>query len=227
MTPAVQPPTLPATPPALSAPPMSPPPAPPPPPPPVIVQTVPSLYRFTVEQYQRMVEAGVLTDEDKVELLDGYVVSKMPRNPPHDGTIQVITKRLGKRIPDGWDLRVQLTLVLPGSQPEPDGAVARGDETTYLHRHPTPADVGLVIEVADSTLLLDRRQKAPMYAEAGIVIYWIINLVDRQIEVHSQPSGPAVNPAYASLQTYRIGDSVPLILDGNTAATIPVADLLP
>lgn len=66
-----------------------------------------------------------------------------------------------------------------------------------------------------------------MYAEAGIVIYWIINLVDRQIEVHSQPSGPAANPAYASLQTYRIGDSVPLILDGNTAATIPVADLLP
>src|SRR5436309_3604152 len=88
---------------------------------PVTYWADPSVYRFSVAQYQRMIETGILNDErDKVELLEGYVVYKMPRNPPHDGTIQVITKRLGRRVPVGWDLRVQLTVELPDSHPEPD-----------------------------------------------------------------------------------------------------------
>src|SRR5204862_1533731 len=82
-----------------------------------------SIPKFSVSRYQRMIETGVLTAEDKVELLENYVVLKMPRNPPHDGTIQIISKRLGRRVPTGWDLRVQLSVVLPDSQPEPDFAV--------------------------------------------------------------------------------------------------------
>jgi Uma2 family endonuclease len=187
----------------------------------------PSVYRFTVEQYQRMTEAGILTKNDKVELLEGYVVFKMPRNPPHDGTIQVVTKRLGRRIPTGWDGRVQLTVALPDSQPEPDFAVARGDETTYLYRHPTAAEVGLVVEVADSSLDRDQAEKGRLYARADIPVYWIINLVDRRVEVYTQPSGPTPAPAYGSLVTYAPGDAVPLVLDGATVATIPAADLLP
>jgi Uma2 family endonuclease len=183
--------------------------------------------RFSVQRYQRMIETGILTSEDKVELLENYVVLKMHRNPPHDGTIQVINKRLGRRLPPGWDLRVQLTVVLADSQPEPDFAVARGDETTYLVHHPTATDVGLVIEVANTSLLRDQRDKTRIYARGVIPVYWIVNLVDRHIEVFTQPSGPIPVPAYGSFQTYQPGDAVPIILDGQTTGTILADELLP
>ena len=85
-----------------------------------------SLRRFSVDEYHRMIETGILDETDRVELLAGYVVLKMPRNPPHDGTIQLVSETLGTIVPKGWRLRVQLTVVLPDSQPEPDAAVIRG-----------------------------------------------------------------------------------------------------
>lgn len=186
-----------------------------------------SIAKFSVARYQRMIESGIFTPDDKVELLENYVVLKMPRNPRHDGTLQRITKRLARYVPTGWDVRGQLTLELRDSQPEPDLAVARGDENSYLVRHPTPADMGLVVEVADSSLLRDQRDKARIYARGGVVCYWVVNLVDRQIEVHTNPSGPAAAPTYGSLIAYTAADAVPLVLDGAQVATIPVADLLP
>jgi Uma2 family endonuclease len=186
-----------------------------------------SIARFSVARYQRMIETGILTSEDKVELLENYVVLKMPRNPPHDGTIDLVKEALKPRIPSGWLLRSQQTVVLSDSQPEPDFAIVRGNARTYLTRHPGPADVGLIIEVADSSLLRDQRDKTRIYARGGIICYWIVNLVDRRIEVFTQPSGPTAVPAYASFQIYQPGDDVPLVLDGNTVGTIPVAELLP
>ena len=186
-----------------------------------------SFPRFSVARYQRMIETGVLTSEDKVELLENYLVLKMPRNPPHDGTLQLITESLPRHLPVGWRIRVQLTIVLSDSQPEPDFAVVRGDARSYLTRHPTPADVGLVIEVADSSLLRDQRDKTRIYARANIVCYWIVNVVDRRIEVYTQPSGPTAVPAYGAFQSYQPGDHLPLVLDGNPVTTLPVADLLP
>lgn len=194
---------------------------------PVTYDTVSALARLSVAQYQQMIAEGILNDEEKVELLEGYMVPKMPRNPPHDGTIQVINKRLARYLPAGWDIRVQLTLALTDSQPEPDLAITRGDETTYLTRHPIVSDVGWLIEVADSSLLRDQRDKTRIYARAGIPIYWIINLVDRRIEVYSQPSGPVPIPVYAATQNYQVGDSVPLVLDGNAFGVIPANELLP
>jgi Uma2 family endonuclease len=185
-----------------------------------------SLNRFSVAQYQRMVEAGILTAADKVELLENYVVLKMAKNPPHDGTIDLVKEALAK-LPTGWMLRVQQTVVLTDSQPEPDFAVVRGNARSFLARHPTAADVGLLIEVADSSLLRDQRDKTRIYARAGIPIYWIINLVDRRVEVYTQPSGPTVAPAYGAFQTFQPGDSVPLVLDGATVGAVPVTDLLP
>jgi Uma2 family endonuclease len=186
-----------------------------------------SIAKFSVAKYQRMIEQNIVTADDRVELLENYVVLKMPSNPPHAGTIQAITKRIGRRIPAGWEPRGQLDIELPDSQPEPDLAVCRGDETTYFARHPVPADIGLLVEVANSSLLRDQRDKARIYARAGIVIYWIVNLVDRRIEVHTDPSGPTADPKYATIQHLLPGDSVPLVLDGTVVATIPVADLLP
>jgi Uma2 family endonuclease len=186
-----------------------------------------SIARFSVDRYQRMIETGILTSEDKVELLENYVVLKLPRNPPHDGTIQLIDEALAPKIPAGWRMRIQLTVVLSDSQPEPDFAIVRGNARTYLARHPSPADVGLIIEVADSSLLRDQRDKTRIYARGGIPCYWIVNLVDRRIEVFTQPSGPADIPAYSSFQVYQPGDAVPLVLDGVTVGTVPGDDLLP
>lgn len=186
-----------------------------------------AIARFSVARYQRMIETGILTAEDKVELLENYVVLKMPRNPPHDGTIQLIGETLTPAIPPGWRLRVQLTVVLSDSQPEPDFAIVRGTARTYMISHPNPSNVGLLVEVADSSLLRDQRDKTRIYARAGIVCYWIVNLVDRRIEVFTQPSGPVEIPAYSSFQIYQPGDDVPLVLDGALVGTIPVDELLP
>ena len=185
-----------------------------------------SIAQFSVARYQRMIETGVLTPDDKVELLENYVVLKMPHNPPHDGTIQQMTELLFAIRPAGWSIRVQSSIELSDSQPEPDFAFVRGKATDYKTRHPGPADLGLVIEVADSSLLRDQRDKTRIYARGGIPGYWIVNLVDRRIEVHTQPSSASGIPAYSSFQTYQPGDVVPLVLDGATVGQIPASDLM-
>ncbi len=96
-----------------------------------------------------------------------------------------------------------------------------------LLSHPTAADVGLVAEVADSTLNRDRNDKGRIYARAGIPIYWIINLVDSQVEVYTLPSGPTSSPSYGQQQDYQAGSDIPLVLDGAPVASIPVLELLP
>ncbi len=186
-----------------------------------------STARFSVTRYQRMIETGIITPDDRVELLENYVVLKMPTNPPHAGTIRLVTPILMRALPAGWSLSVQLTVSLPDSQPEPDFAIVRGDGRAYLTHHPGPADVGLLIEVASTSLLRDRRDKARIYARAGIAVYWIVNLEERQVEVHTQPTGPTAVPAYGIVTTHTPGDTVPLTLDGATVATISVDDLLP
>jgi Uma2 family endonuclease len=186
-----------------------------------------SIARFSVARYQKMIEVGILTAEDKVELLENYVVLKMPRNPLHTSTVQRLLERLFPRRPAGWGIRVQSAITLADSQPEPDFAFVRGSSADYENHHPGPADIGLLIEVADSSLLRDQRDKTRIYARGGISSYWIANLVDRRVEVYTQPSGPTAVPAYGAFQTYQPGDAVPLVLDGTTAGTVPVADLLP
>ena len=122
---------------------------------------------------------------------------------------------------------MQQTVALHDSQPEPDLAIVRGTPRTYLSRHPYATDVGFLIEVADTSLLRDQRDKTRIYARAGIVCYWIVNLVDRQVEVYSQPTGPIASPSFQSTQVHLPGDDVPLVLDGQTVGKVAVTDLLP
>jgi Uma2 family endonuclease len=184
------------------------------------------VYRFTVKQYHRMIETGILTDNDRVELLQGWIVPKMPQNPPHAATVTRIMRRLMPQLPSEWLLRNQSAITLPQSEPEPDFAVVRGPEEIYFHRHPGPRDVGLLIEVADTTLLHDRRRKGPIYAAARIPYYWIINLVEGVVEVYTQPrAGKAAG--YQSQRVSGIKESISLILGGRVATKIPVRDLLP
>jgi Uma2 family endonuclease len=182
--------------------------------------------RFSVAEYHRLIELGMLTEDDNLELLEGYLVHKMSRNPPHDAAIQKGTKKWLRLLPPGWDLRVQSAITLAESEPEPDFAVVRGEETVYLTRHPAPADIGLVVEVSDSTLPGDRDDKGRIYARAGIVCYWIVNLNDRQVEVYTAPSGPVPDPKFGQRIDYHPGDSVSLVL-GGTPVQVAVQDLLP
>jgi Uma2 family endonuclease len=189
--------------------------------------TVAGFRKFTVQEYHRLIRDGFLTEDDDLELLEGYLVKKMTRNPPHDACLQRVYKRLPKYLPPGWDIRIQSAVTLVDSEPEPDVAVVRGDEDTYLTRHPITADVGTVIEISDSTLDSDRSDKLRIFARSRVPVYWIINLVDRQIEVYTQPNGSADSPDYAQREDFRPGEQIPLALDGQVVAQVPVSDLLP
>jgi Uma2 family endonuclease len=188
---------------------------------------VASFRRFTVPEYHRLIDIGILTEDDDLELLDGHLVRKMSRKPPHDGTLKKAEKRLLRVLPPGWDTRAQMGLTLSGSEPEPDIVLARDEPSAYTTRHPTPADTGLVVEVSDTTLDSDRSHKSVLYGHAGIAEYWIVNVADRQVEVYSRPTGPTPQPGYANRTDYLPGQTVPLTLDGRPVATIPVDDLLP
>jgi Uma2 family endonuclease len=189
--------------------------------------SVSTFFRLTVAQYHEMILNNTLTTEDRVELLDGYLVNKMPQNDPHHSTVQRLTEDLVRLVPVGWRARIQLPITVGNSEPEPDGAVVRGDRRTFDHRKPTASDFGIIIEVADSSLTLDRREKGRIYAEAGIPEYWVVNLVDRQVEVFTDPNQSASPPEYRLRSNYSPGQSVPLILDGQLVANIVVDDLLP
>lgn len=205
----------------------TPPVAPVPPPAQTLLASLATFRQFSVAEYEHLTEIGVLTTEDRIELIDGYVVNKMPHNDPHSSTVERLTEDLFRAAPGGWRVRIQLPIVIGNSLPEPDGAVVRGDRRTYDHRKPTAADFGVVIEVADSSLRFDRVVKLAAYARAGIPVYWVVNLIDARVEVYADPD-PAADPsAYRTRTDYAPGQSVPLTLDGQLVASIPVADLLP
>ncbi|MBI4601156.1 MAG: Uma2 family endonuclease [Planctomycetes bacterium] len=112
------------------------------------------------------------------------------------------------------------------SEPEPDLAVVRGPASRYARSHPGPEDVAFLVEVADTTLVRDRGFKGRIYARARVPIYWIVNLVDRQIEVYTGPSGPAEEPGFSSRRDYSLGEAVPVVLEGREIGRIAVKDLL-
>jgi Uma2 family endonuclease len=189
--------------------------------------TMAGFRRFSVAEYHKLIQLGILTENDNLELLDGYLVHKMSRNPPHDVALQLMQEGIPLRLPTGWCLRMQSAVTLSKSEPEPDGAVVRGTARDYITRHPGADDTGMLAEIADSSLDGDRLDKGPLFAAANIPCYWIINLVDRQVEVYTCPSGPTGNPSYAQRMDYRVGDQVPLVLDGVEVGRIPVQELLP
>jgi Uma2 family endonuclease len=127
----------------------------------------------------------------------------------------------------GWCLRVQSAITLITSEPEPDLAIVRGHKRTYLSQHPSAKDIGLIVEVSDSTLDSDRDDKIPIYARDSIPTYWIVNLVDRQVEVHENPSGSVAVPTYGTCRTFKPGNSVPVVLDGVAVGGVLVDELLP
>jgi Uma2 family endonuclease len=180
------------------------------------MSTTAPAYRLSVHKYERLVAAGVLNDE-RVELIDGYLVSKIEKNPPHIWAVDQLLDML-KPLTPGWWCRKEDPVRIPDfDEPEPDVVVVRGSRDDYRDRIPEPNDFALVVQVADSTLDRDQGKKWDAYAHGRIAVYWIVNLVHRRVEVYTDP-GPA---GYDSCQFFTTGQEVPVVIDGALAAGSP------
>ena len=184
------------------------------------------ILRLTVEQYHAMINHGILVDDDPVELLEGWLVTKMPKNPRHRAATRLTTNTLERVVPDDWYVDSQEPITTSDSEPEPDIVVVQGDTRQYLDRHPGPRELALVVEVADATLQRDRTLKKRLYAAARVPVYWIVNLRDSVLEAHSDPTGEATDPTYRVHRDYSLDATVPLTI-GDTETSIPVRDLFP
>jgi hypothetical protein len=184
------------------------------------------VYRLSVDQYEKMADAGVLTTEDRVELIEGILVRKMTQHPPHAVAIDYTLDVLRPLLPEGWRLREQKPIKLSDSVPEPDIVVLRGPLSLYERRHPEPKEIAIVIEVADSSLETDRHDKGRMYARTHIPIYWIINLDQRQLEAYTEPRS-GKSPAYRRRTDYGIDTNIDWLIEGRAVAQVPVRSLLP
>ena len=162
-------------------------------------------HRFTVDDFARLGEAGIFTEGDRVELIDGEIRDMTPIGQPHAWIVNRLTRRLVMRLADRAYVSVQNPLRLDGhSEPLPDLVVARGGEDDYADRHPEAGDVLLVIEVADSSLRYDRAEKMPRYARSGIPEAWLVDVTDRAVTVYTAPGAGG----YASGQVFRQGAEI-------------------
>jgi Uma2 family endonuclease len=186
-----------------------------------------TLKRFTVEQYHTFIQAGVFHPEERLELLEGWIVFKVTHNPLHDATVDQVQEAIRDRLSKDWRIRVQSAITTPDSEPEPDVVVARGPASRYSNNHPGGADIALVVEVADSSLHRDRVEKGPIYARAGVPEYWIVNLPESVVEVYSHPTGSELEARYAETRRFTLNDSIPLTIGGQSLSPIPVKEILP
>lgn len=185
------------------------------------------VWRFSVEQYHQMICLGIFTSDDPVELLEGWIIQKMPKNPPHRAATKLTRNALEEIVPGGWYVDTHRTITLDDSEPEPDVVIVRGNTLDYLDRHPGVQDLALVVEIADSTLERDRTFKKRLYARAGIPVYWIVNLVEKQIEVYTKPINLPEEPTYQQRKDYSILDEIAVVIEGQEVGRLTVQDLFP
>ena len=144
--------------------------------------------RFTLNEYHKLGELGFFHEDDHIELINGEIIQMVAKGTAHETCLRRLWKELPKLIGDRATLQSQAPITLPpNSEPEPDFAIVRNRTDDYLSAHPSPIDVLLVIEVADSSLSYDQDIKIPLYAKAGIADYWIFNLFDNYLECYSEP----------------------------------------
>jgi Uma2 family endonuclease len=200
-----------------------------------ILEQTPNIMPLSVEQYHQMISSGILRDGESIELIDGILVRKdradkggdpMSHGPRHAFSVKRLQRHLRKVEEQGYHLHGQLPVTLGGIQePEPDLAVVRGREDDYHGRHPGPGEIAAIMEVSDSSLTLDRTTKQRLYASAAIPIYWIVNLVESQVEVYDHPQ-PAEGK-YNRRTDFRSGQTVTLTLGSGWELSVAVAEVLP
>jgi len=186
------------------------------------VEVSKNVFRLSVRQYHEMIDAGVFNEDDRVELIEGVLVRKMTKGPPHDFTVSILKDMLTPLVGNDWIVRVQSAITLRDSEPEPDIAIVAAPHKRYQQRHPGPRDIALVIEVAESTLEYDRSDKLRIYARAGVPAYWIVNLVDDRLEVYSDPRG-GKTPTYRIYAEFGPEDAVTLA----DVFSLPLANVFP
>ena len=172
-----------------------------------------------------MVASGAFTEDDNLELIEGWVVQKTAKGPAHEYVTGQLEEALRARVPTGHHVRNQAPITLSRSEPEPDLTVVRGERSAFRDRHPGAGEVVLVVEVSDSTLMTDRF-KGRTYGAAGLTQYWIVNVAEGCIEVYTTPA-PDDERGYASCAVLTESDNVTLVIDGAECAPIPIAELLP
>jgi len=191
-----------------------------------VAQVPLTLRRWKRAEYDRLVELGVF-DGEPLELIGGDLVVAEPQHPYHSSGIGVVEYAIRAALPPGWVARTQAPVSLDEeSEPEPDVAVVAGHPRDYRHQH--PARPVLVVEVAESSLTFDRRRKGSLYARAGIADYWIVNLVDRILEIYREPA-PATVAFYGWAYRSVTRHAPPVVVTplAFPLIEIAVADLLP
>lgn len=183
--------------------------------------------RWSRREYEQLVEQGFFRCDERLELLDGLLLVKEPQSSSHMTALRLAEDALRIAFGAGWDVRAQSPVALDRrSEPEPDVSVVRGSPRDYRDAHPrSPV---LVVEVALASLRLDRTRKCRAYARAGVPEYWIVNLVDRVLEVHREPAlieSPRRRWGYRSIQP--LGPDASVSPLAAPVARIAVADLLP
>ncbi len=183
--------------------------------------------RFTRAEYERLIDLGVFQPGEDIELIGGELMVAEPQGAPHYTAIRKTAKALEAAFGPGWEVRTEGPIGLDDeSEPEPDVAVVPGAPGDYAHAHPSrPA---LTVEVAESSLALDRQRKGSLYARAGLPDYWVLNLVDRVLEVYREPAPDSAAPfgwRYGRSEVFEASARVtPLAAPGSS---IPVSQLLP
>jgi Uma2 family endonuclease len=187
----------------------------------------PRTRRWTRLEYERLVDQGIFREDEHLELLDGLLVVREPQGSRHSAAVAALCAVLARAFGAGFHVRPQLPLALDdASEPEPDIVVVRGGAWDYVRAH--PSEPLLVVEIAETSLALDRQHKSGLYARAGVADYWIINLPERAIEVYRQPAPAAGAPfgwRYQSAQLLAAGATISPL--SALQARIAVAELLP
>ena len=189
--------------------------------------SIPQLKRWRRVDYERLVDRGVFEPGDRVELIDGLLLVSEPQSSLHYTAIRLVEQALERAFGEGWYVRAQAPIALDdASEPEPDVAVVRGGVRDFAASH--PVDPVLVVEVAISSLAFDREHKASLYARAGRPEYWILNLIDRVLEVRRRPASEPSAPYgwdYAFVDV--LGPTERVSPLAAPTIQIPVGDLLP
>ena len=182
---------------------------------------------LTVRQFEQILDTGMFEGRH-VELLGGELF-EVTKNPPHDFAVLALAKKLEKLVPEEhWTIREEKAIELaPFWRPEPDVAVARGSYLNYQTRRPGPADIDLVIEVTETSQDTDRGRKYHGYAASGLPVYWIVDLVNRVVEVHSKPTGSGNEACYTAAEVFDETREIALVLSGQEYGRIAVKDILP
>jgi Uma2 family endonuclease len=177
--------------------------------------------QYSLDEYERMIETGILQEDDRVELIEGGLVDMAPLGLRHEACVRRLDLLFHERLLRKAIVSIQNSVrILPNSQPEPDVALLKWRDDLYEDARPTPQDVLLIVEVADSSLLYDRNRKRPLYAKAAIPDYWIVNLQEDVIEVFSNPH----DGVYQDAHTVRRGDRINL--PGDFEGTIGAEEIL-